>query len=259
MGLEILIHGEQCRLGIERIENGFDQQDIRTAIDQAANGFGIIRHQLIESNAAETRVIYIRGDRCRLGRRPQHARDKARFFRRFRLHRLRCFPREFGAGKIEFVYQILHVVIRHRGGGGIEGVGLDDIRTRFQIGIVDGTDNLRLGERQKIVIAFDVMGKIGKASATIIRFVEPVALDHGSHGAVQQHNAACEDFFKQFGARSFVHGSATFEVEVDSITPLRAFALTIPNRRQALDLPYIDSAIAELISANRLCLFLHAA
>ena len=113
------------------------------------------------------------------------------------------------------------MVIRQRGGGGIEGVGLDDIRTRFQVGIVDGTDNLRLSECQKIVIAFDVMGKIGKTNATIICFVEPVALDHGSHGAVQQHNAACEDFFQQFGARGFVHGNATFEVEADSIMPLR--------------------------------------
>ena len=112
MSLEILIHGEQCCLGIKRVENGFNQQDICAAIDQAPNGFGIIRNQLIESNAAKTWVVYIRGDGCRLCGRPQHARDKARLLRSFCLHRLRRFPREFGPGKIELVYQILHVVIR---------------------------------------------------------------------------------------------------------------------------------------------------
>ena len=61
---------------------------------------------------------------------------------------------------------------------------------------MDGTDNLRLGKCQKIVIALEVMRKIGKARPAIIRFVELVALDHGAHGAVQQQNAVCEEFFQ---------------------------------------------------------------
>ena len=120
-----------------------------------------------------------------------------------RFHGLRRFPRQFGPGKIQLIHQILHVVIRHRGSGGVERIGLDDIRAGFQIGLMDGTDDLRLGERQKIVIAFEIVRKIGEARAAIIRFVELVALDHGAHGAIQQQNAACEEVLPAISCGEF--------------------------------------------------------
>ena len=37
--LESLVDAEQRRLGVERVENGLDQNDIGAALDQAARGF----------------------------------------------------------------------------------------------------------------------------------------------------------------------------------------------------------------------------
>ena len=55
---------------------------------------------------------------------------------------------------------------------------------------MDGADDLRLGEGQKVVIALEVMRKIGKTRPAIIRLVELVALDHRAHGTIQHQNAA---------------------------------------------------------------------
>ena len=38
--LEILLDGEQRGLGVERVENGLDQQDVGAAVDQAVDRFG---------------------------------------------------------------------------------------------------------------------------------------------------------------------------------------------------------------------------
>ncbi len=84
------------------------------------------------------------------------------------------------------------MIIGHRGRGGVKGVGLDDIGTRFQVGCMDRPDYLRLGERQKIVIALEVMREIRKTSATVVCLLQLVALDHRAHGTVQQHDAARE-------------------------------------------------------------------
>ncbi len=63
MLLEILIYREQRSLGIERVEDGLDHQDVSSAIQQAAYRFGIACHQFVERDVACTRVVYIRGDR----------------------------------------------------------------------------------------------------------------------------------------------------------------------------------------------------
>ncbi len=60
MEIEILLDGEQCGLGVQRIENGFHHQQIRSAIQQAAYGFGIAFYQLIEIDVAETGIVYVR-------------------------------------------------------------------------------------------------------------------------------------------------------------------------------------------------------
>src|SRR5918999_240183 len=69
--LEILIDSEESGLGIERIEDGLDQQQIRTALEQTTHGLGISDHQLLEGDVAKTGVIDIRRDRGGTVGRPQ--------------------------------------------------------------------------------------------------------------------------------------------------------------------------------------------
>jgi hypothetical protein len=61
--LKILIDSEEGGLGIERIEDGLDQQQVRTAFEQTTHGLGISDHQLLEGDVAKTEIIDIRRDR----------------------------------------------------------------------------------------------------------------------------------------------------------------------------------------------------
>ncbi len=91
---------------------------------------------------------------------------------------------------------MLQVVIRLRRRIGVEGVGLDDVRPRLQVRGMNIADNPRLGEREQIVVAFEVVRKIGKAAPPIIAFSELVALDHRAHGAIQNQDAPLEQLFE---------------------------------------------------------------
>jgi hypothetical protein len=83
--LEVLLDGEQRGFGVERIEDGFDHQNIRAAVQQAAYRHAVTLDQSIETDVAETRIVHVRRDGSGLGGRPQYARDEARLVRYFGL------------------------------------------------------------------------------------------------------------------------------------------------------------------------------
>ena len=85
-------------------------------------------------------------------------------------------------------------VVGLRDARGIERVGFDDVGAGREILRVDFADDLRLRERQEIVVALEVAREILEALAAIAGFVQFVALDHGAHGAVQNDDALIEQF-----------------------------------------------------------------
>jgi hypothetical protein len=62
-----LLDGEQRRLGVQRVEDGLDQQQVGAALDQAAAA-SCNRHQLVEGDVAEAGVVHVRRDRGRCAR-----------------------------------------------------------------------------------------------------------------------------------------------------------------------------------------------
>ena len=81
------------------------------------------------------------------------------------------------------------MVIRLRDTLRAERVGLDDVRTRFEILLVDFANHIRAREQQQLVVAFNVVRVVGETLAAVIRLPELVALDHGAHGTVEDENA----------------------------------------------------------------------
>ncbi len=59
----------------------------------------------------------------------------------------------------------------------------------FQVGLVNVLDDLRLGQRQQVVVALEVARPVAEPFAAVAGLVELVALDHGAHGAVQDQDA----------------------------------------------------------------------
>jgi hypothetical protein len=68
--------------------------------------------------------------------------------------------------------------------GRVEGVGFDDVGAGLQIVTVNCLDDLRPGEQQQVVVAFQIVRMVGETAAAIIGLLQRVTLDHGAHGAV---------------------------------------------------------------------------
>ena len=65
---------------------------------------------------------------------------------------------------------------------------------------MDVADNLRPGEGEQVVVAGELAVVIGIERAAEVGLAQPVALDHGAHGAVQQQDAP--------GCRRFERGNS---------------------------------------------------
>ena len=62
---------------------------------------------------------------------------------------------------------------------------------------MDVADDPGLRQRQQVVIALEVAAERREALAAVAGFVEPVALDHGAHGAVEDENPRAEQLRQQ--------------------------------------------------------------
>ena len=135
---------EDRRLGVERVEDGFDQEDVRAAVDEPSDLLAIGDAELVEADRAETRIVDVRGKRGRAVRRPQSAGDEAA--RAIGLLRLDCGPpRQSRPVAVEFVDLRLHPIIGLRDRGGREGVGLENVRAGQRVSQMDVFDRQGLG------------------------------------------------------------------------------------------------------------------
>ena len=185
---ERLEAGEDRGLGVQRVEDGFDQQDVRAAVDEAFDLLAIGDAKLVEADRAEARIVDVRRKRRGAVGRPQGAGDEAA--PSVRLLRLdRRPPRQSRAVAIEFVDQILHSVVGLRDRGRGEGVGLENVRAGQRVSQMDVFDRLGLGQGQKIIVALQGAVAGMKAIAAKVRLTEIEALDLGAHRPV--NDAGC--------------------------------------------------------------------
>ncbi len=204
-GFEEGLDGVDRGLRIQRVEDSFDQKQIRAAVDQTLCGFGVGGDQFVEADIAKARIVHIRRDRCRAIGRAEHAGDEARFVRRLGLEFIRDGARELRGGLVQFVDDVFQVIIGLGHGGRIEGVGLDDIGAGVQVGAVNVADDLRLCQRQQVVVALQVGVMIREARAAVVGLFQLVTLDHGAHGTIQDQDAVFKCVF--YG----VHGRTVWQ------------------------------------------------
>jgi hypothetical protein len=165
---------------------------VGAAVDEAFDGLGIGRDQEIEAGVARGRVVDVGRDGRGAVRRSQHAGHIARPGRIPGLELVRHRPRESRRGPVQLGHQRLHTVIGHGDAGGVERIGLQDVGARLQILPVDPRDDLRLGQHQKVVVAPEILGPVPEALSAVVGLAEPMSLDHGAHGAIQDENSLGE-------------------------------------------------------------------
>ena len=88
---------------------------------------------------------------------------------------------------------------------------------------MDIADDLRLGERQQIIVALEIGGVIGKALTTIVCLREPVSLNHRTHGAVEHENPCREQLIELRQA-----GNTIGNVQIGHWIGFRAGAVWLP-------------------------------
>ena len=64
---------------------------------------------------------------------------------------------------------------------------------------MDAGDDLRLRQREQVVVARLLAVVIVEAVAVVVVLLEAVALDHGAHGAVEDEDAMGEEFAQEAG------------------------------------------------------------
>ncbi len=179
-------------LGVQRVEYGFDQQQIRAAVEQAVDLLAVGGAQVVEGHCAVAGIADVRRDRGGAVGRAECARDKTRLAV-LGLGALGGVARQLRAFEIHLIGNGGEIVVGLRDGGGRERVGRDDIRARRQIREVNILDGLRLGQDQQVVIAAQVAVKVLEAFAAERRFVELQSLNHRAHRAIEHEDAfACE-------------------------------------------------------------------
>ncbi len=190
--LEDVLDREDRGLGVERVEDGLEQQQIDAAVDQPAHVILVGGARLVERHAAERRVVHIGGNRQRAVHRTDRAGDEPR--------PVRCSPdplvggaaRDPGAGDAQLVGQRLESVIRLRDRAAGEGVRLDDVGAGLEVLVVDFADHVGTREHQHVAVALEIARVIPEPLAAEVGLGELVALNHRAHRAVEDQHALPE-------------------------------------------------------------------
>ena len=134
------------RLGVERVEDRLDQEQVGAALDQRLGALGVGSDQLVEGDGAEARVVHIGRDRRGAVGGPEHAGDEARPAG-LRAPRTRPPPRA-RAARPRSSARAPATPCRSRPcaiGGRVEGVRLEDVGAGLEVARVDAADDVRAG------------------------------------------------------------------------------------------------------------------
>ena len=191
--LEDRLDREDRRTGIQRVEDGLDEDQVGATVQKAPRGDLVGVDELFVRDVACARVVDVRRDGCRAGGGAERTGDVPRSVGRLCRHGVTRAPGQPGGLVVQLVRQLRHLVVAQGDAVGVERVGLDDVGARCEILAVDGRDDLGLGEGEEVVVALDVTRPFREPLSAITGLVGPVALDGRAHGAVEHDDALPQD------------------------------------------------------------------
>ena len=185
--IERLLDREERRLGVQRVENGFDQQQVGAAVDQSLGRLRVRRDQLVVLDVARAGIVHVRRDRCGPIRRSERAGDEPRPLGCPGGPAVGALARDPRGGFVDRAHLRFHPVVRLGNAGCAEGVRLDDVGARLEIGVVDRVHRLRLRHRQHVVVTREVARMVVERTAEIA-LRKPALLDHRPHCAIENED-----------------------------------------------------------------------
>ena len=94
----------------------------------------------------------------------------------------------------------MHVVVCKRHRVGVERVRLQDFGAGLKVFAVDRLDDVRLRQREQIVVALKGRRPLREPLAAIAGFIRPVPLDRRTHRAVDHHDPPAQSRRQLVGA-----------------------------------------------------------
>ena len=186
-GLEYLVKSEERRLGIQRVEDRLDHDEIDAAVDQSFGGFAVGIDQFGETDVAGAGVVDVGRDACGSVRGAEHACDPA-WLAGGRIG-VRRLAGEFGGGQVDLAHGVFERVVGLGDARCRERIGLDHVRARLQVGAMRRGNHVGARQRQDIAIAFEVGVVALERLAPEIGLYQVVGLLHGACGAVEDEYA----------------------------------------------------------------------
>ncbi len=186
---EDLLDGRDPCLGVERVEDRLEQQNVGAALDEAARLLRIGVAQRVERRGAERGIVDVGRDRQRPVGRPHRPGDEARTIRRPGGPAIAGSAREARPLEVQLVGERLERIVRLHDGRAAEGIRLDDVRAGREILIVDLGDDVGACENQQVVVPLHVLRMIAEPIAAEVLLGQRVALDHRTHRAVEHQDS----------------------------------------------------------------------
>ena len=188
-----LFHCHQARLEAAGVEAGFDQQIVGPALHQTFGLQIVVGAKLGESRGAGDVEIFVGG--------AERSGDEARLGGGGIL--VCHLARQLCGGEVELVRAVFQFVVGEGDPRAAEGVGLDDIRTGFQVLAVDILYDVgaRDVEDLRAILSPQVVGLNGKGRR----------MDHGAHGAIEDKYTLFQDIFERLlTLQGFGHSGCAF-------------------------------------------------
>ncbi len=218
--VEDFADGDEGGLGVEGVEDGFDEEQVGAAGDEGADLLGVGGLDLIEGDYAEAGVVGIGRVRERDGQGADGSGYEAlaagvvgdaigpfaALLRGFfvdlpgEVVEQRVFDDllvEVGVFAAAVLARVVDEELALGDAGGAEGVGLDDVGAGFEEAAMDVADHVRLGEGEEVTVVQQVLGGVFEALAADVGFLHAVGADGRAHRSVDDGDAGFEDLFQR--------------------------------------------------------------
>ena len=217
--VEDLADSDEGGLGVERVEDGLDEEKVGATGDEGADLVDVGFLDLVEGDDAEACVVGVGGVREGDGEGADGSGDEALatggvgdavgFDAALAGRLLVNLPGEvvqhgvFEDGLVEGgvlaasgLAGVFDEELALGDAGCAEGVGLDDVGAGFEEAAVDVHDHLRLGEGEEVAVVEEILGGVLEAVAAHVGFGHAVGANGRAHRAVDDGDAFFEDLVK---------------------------------------------------------------
>ena len=190
---EYLLDGIETAFQHERVEGGFCQEQINASLDQCLDLLAVGGHHLVERDIPVAGIGDVAGDRELLVGGPDRAGHEPRPIWCLRRCGVGRFPGEAGRSEVHLAGAVGQTEVGQGEARGPEGVGLDDVSARLEVGRMDAPNRVSLREHEHVDAVLQILGVIAERRPSKPLLVKLQGMHHGAHRPVENGDAVGQE------------------------------------------------------------------